>query len=181
MHATASSTHLSISVVHTTSTHSPVVHTTRCTYNIRTTRCTYNTHPLYIQQALTHPYIQHTYNTFYIHTCSTVVHTTSTHLLRCVGGPGPDDWVLEDLSHDGSLYLVDPKTDKLFTVPSGNNSYPRPVGEFCVCAFCKTPSRSLPNAFTWCILSLTIGELHVLAFLAGALLFSLRGAPMQSQ
>ncbi|KAF5841171.1 hypothetical protein DUNSADRAFT_14174 [Dunaliella salina] len=43
-------------------------------------------------------------------------------------GPGPDDWVLQDLSHDGSLYLVDPKTNKMFTVPSGSNSYPRPVG-----------------------------------------------------
>jgi len=44
-------------------------------------------------------------------------------------GPSPDDWVLEDLTHDGSLYLIDPKTNKLFTVPSDSGSYPRPVGE----------------------------------------------------
>lgn len=47
----------------------------------------------------------------------------------CAGRPGPDDWVLEDLKHDGCLYLMDPKTSKLFTVPSGSGAYPRPVGE----------------------------------------------------
>ncbi len=46
-----------------------------------------------------------------------------------VPGPSSNDWVLEELSHEGSLYLVDPKTNKMFTVPSGSGGYPRPVGE----------------------------------------------------
>lgn len=46
-----------------------------------------------------------------------------------VAGPSPDDWILEDHYDKDTLFLLDRKTSKLFSVPS-TNTWPHPVGKY---------------------------------------------------